>query len=399
MRRPAFFAFASSLASILRAASSGRAAMVLALAIGATTAPAAAQETRTLDESDAWQGPVEDPTVAVAQLSQAKQALARGDSGRALNLVEAWLERYPTHPLRPEALLINGDALLAQGEEYKAAFLYEDLIRRYPMTEWFVPALERELQIAVAYAHGLKRKFFGTFRLIDAGPEAQEILIRIQERLPGSSLAEKAGMELADYYFRIRDMALAVEAYDVFIQNYPRSKQINKARLRLIASYLAQFKGPAYDSSGLVEATIKIKELQAIEPAVAQQIGAEAVLVRIYESEAAKLESQARWYRQTRDYIASELTVRRLFRDYPRSIAAVNEARSLPELLAKLPAAYVRTCPDYRPIRQAILGDEGGGELPAGIAPRGTPPLPATPQESAAPVPAEATTNMGGRGP
>jgi len=361
------------------------AAALLAAAVAGL--PAHAQETRTLDESDAWRGPEADPSIAATQLSQAKQALARGDAGRARNLVDGWLERYPTHPLRAEALLVQGDALLALGDEYKAAFSYEELIRRYPMSEFFVSALEREFQIAVAYANGLKRKFFGTFRIIDAGDEAQEILIRIQERLPGSALAERAGMELADYYFRIRDMSLAVDAYDVFIQNYPRSRQINKARLRLIAAYLAQFKGPPYDSSGLVEATVKIKELQAIEPAIAQQIGAEAILVRIYESEAAKLGLQANWYRQTSDYISSERTVRRLFRDYPRSIAAMEEARGLPALMERLPAAYVRTMPDYRPIRRAILGDEGDTTLPTGIPPRGTPELPATPQESSAPVP------------
>lgn len=373
----------------------------MALAAGAPfllTAPATAQETRTLDENDAWRAPDAEPSIAATQLSQAKQALARGDAGRSLNLVNGWLERYPTHPLRPEALLIQGDALLAQGDEYKAAFSYEELIRRYPMSEFFVPALERELQIAIAYANGLRRKFFGTFRIIDAGPEAQEILIRIQERLPGSSLAERAGMELADYYFRIRDMSLAAEAYDVFILNYPRSRQINKARLRLIASFLAQFKGPAYDSNGLVEATAKIKELQAIEPAVAQQIGAEALLVRIYESEAEKLALQARWYRKTDDYIASERTVRRLFRDFPRSIAAMNEAQTLPALIEQLPQAYVRTMPDYRPIRRALLGDEGDTPLPTGIPPRGTPALPATPQESTEPQPpsgAESGANSG----
>jgi len=371
-----------------------RFALGAALAAGAITCPALAQETRTLDEGDAWRGPDKDPSIAATQLSQAKQALARGDAGRALNLVDGWLERYPVHALRPEALLVQGDALLAQGDEYKAAFSYEELIRRYPMSEFFVPALEREFQIATAYAHGLRRKFFGTFRIIDAGPEAQEILIRIQERLPGSSLAERAGMELADYYFRIRDMALAVDAYDVFIKNYPRSKQINVARRRLIASHLAQFKGPAYDATGLVEAAVKIKELQAIEPAVAQQMGAEALLVRIYESEAAKLGLQARWYRQTEDFIASERTVRRLFRDYPRSIASIEEARTLPELMAKLPEAYVRTMPDYRPIRRAILGDEGDTVLPTGIPPRGREdPLPTTPEVSTEPVRVEANTD------
>ncbi|MFO0894282.1 MAG: outer membrane protein assembly factor BamD [Phycisphaerales bacterium] len=335
----------------------------------AAAAPAAAQETRTLDDLDQWKTPDADASPAATQLLQARQALARGDAGRALNLAESWLERYPVSPLRPAAVLVQGDALLAQGEEYKALFAYEDLIRRYPMSDLFVTALERELQIATAYAHGLKKKFFGTFRIVDAGDEAQELLIRIQERLPGSGLAEEAGMELADYYFRIRDMSLAATSYDLFVQNYPRSQKINKARQRLIASLIASFKGPEYDASGLVEATAKIKELQVTDPTVAQQIGAESLLVRIYESEAAKLASQSRWYRRTGDWISSERTIRRLVAEYPRSIAAVEELRVIPEVLAHLPERYVRQCPDYRVFRRATLGPDGDTVLPTGIAP------------------------------
>ena len=46
-------------------------------------------------------------------------------------------------------------------------------------------------------------------------------------------------MELADFYFRRRDMPLAADAYDLFVQNYPRSRQVVKARLRLIYSTYA----------------------------------------------------------------------------------------------------------------------------------------------------------------
>jgi outer membrane protein assembly factor BamD (BamD/ComL family) len=351
---------------------------VLILMLGMAWSRAAAQTEYTLDDFDQWK-PAAGPQATDPTLQQAQLALANGEPDRALTIADGFLDQNPISPARPEALLIRGDALLALDNEYQALFAYEEVARRYATTPWFVPALEREYEIGKAYAHGLRRKFFGTFRMIDAGEDAQEILIRIQERLPGSELAEKAGMELADYYFRIRDMPLAADAYDLFVQNYPRSRQVTKARLRLIYSYYAQFKGPEFEGKGLEEATSRLRQLQAEEPAVAQKIGSDALLVRIYESEAARLRSQAEWYMRVDDWIAAELTIRALVKRYPNSIATIEALREIPTVLEKLPAAVVKQCPDYAALRKSIVGVDGGPE-PAGVAPAPEAPLPAQPQ-------------------
>jgi outer membrane protein assembly factor BamD (BamD/ComL family) len=346
------------------------------------SASASAQSDYTLDEFDRWK-PADSPTPVDEQLQQARLALANGDASRALHLAESFLENHPLGQGRSDALLIQGDAQLALGYEYKALFSYEELARRYAMSAAFIPALEREFEIARAYTHGLKKRFLGTFRWIDAGDDAQEILIRIQERLPGSELAEKSGMELSDYYFRIRDMPLAADSYDLFVQNYPRSKQVNKAKLRLIYSYYAQFKGPQYDGSGLREATSRIKQLQADDPALAQQIGAEALLVRVYESEAAKLLSDARWYQSMGDMISTELTLRSLVRLYPKSIATLEALKFAPEIVARLPASLVKNCPNYAEMQSTLLGAAAAPE-PAGVPANPETPLPSAPQVDAA---------------
>ena len=351
---------------------------ILLLVALSTLRPAVAQTEYTLDDFDQWK-PAPGPQAADPTLQQAQLALANGEPDRALTLAEGFMEQNPLSPLRPDALLIRGDALLALDNEYQALFAYEEVARRFASTAAFVPAMEREYEIAKAYAHGLRRKFFGTFRLVETGDDAQEILIRIQERLPGSELAEKAGMELADYYFRIRDMPLAADAYDLFVQNYPRSRQVTKARLRLIYSYYAQFKGPEFEGKGLEEATSRLKQLQADEPAVAQKIGSDALLVRIYESEAARLRSQAEWYIRVNDWIAAELTIRSLVKRYPDSIATIEALRVVPEVLEKLPAGVVKQCPDYASLRRTIVGAETPAD-PAGVAAAPEPALPASPQ-------------------
>ncbi len=290
---------------------------------------AAAQQDFKLDDRDQWLPAEEvDPASPAGILNQARIALARNEGKRAMSLMEAWLERYPLSPLRPDALLILGDAKLSLGDEYEALFDYEEVARRYPFSSAFVPALERELDIARAYAGGLKRKFFGTVRIVPTDDDAQELFIRIQERLPGSALAEKAGMDLADYYFAKRDMPLAAEAYDLFVKNYPRSRQVDKARLRTIYAFYSGYNGPQFDAKGLGEASAKLRELQAMQPQLAKQVGAEALLVRVYESEAQKMLTDANWYWASKDSISTERVIRVLIRKYPRSAAAVGRSEN-----------------------------------------------------------------------
>jgi outer membrane protein assembly factor BamD (BamD/ComL family) len=333
------------------------AASALVSAAALTGAASAQQEEFVLDGSDRWISiqPIE-PGTPEFQLLEAQRALDRGDPGRAILLAKRFLEANPLSPLRAQALLIRGDATLALGDEYQALFDYEELIRRYPGSEAFVTALEREFDIAVKYANGMRRRFFGTVRIVPADEDAEELLIRIQERLPGSELAERAGLELADFYFRTRDLRMAAEAYDLFIRNYPRSQWQTKARLRLIYSFLAEYRGPQYDGTGLFEARARLRDLQVADPGLAEQVGAEAILVRVYESEAQKLLATAEWYWKVKDAISTELFIRRLVRQYPDSVATLDALRVVPMVLEKLPRTIRDGAPDYAALRLAKLG-------------------------------------------
>lgn len=298
-------------------------------------------------DDDRWiVGEAPDPLSPEGQLLEIRRALRDSQYERAENLATAWLDRHPLHPLRPHALLARGDAKLARGDEYKALFDYEAIATLHPGSDVFVIALERELDIARMYANGMRRRLWG-MRILRAHDEAQELLIRIQERLPGSQLAEEAGMELGDFYFRTREMRLAAEAYALFIENYPRSPRITRARERLIASHLASYRGPEHDSAGLGEARAQIRTLQRVDPVSAQEFGSDALLLRIDESHALQLLTQARWYLRANDVISAELSIRRTVRRYPRTIAAYEAILLGASILDRLPPIVVAAAPDY----------------------------------------------------
>jgi len=317
---------------------------------------ASAQQEYRLGDDGQWARTNEvDPTSPEGRLAEAKRTLAEGDASRAQNLASKWIERYPDHGLIAEAYLVRADALRAQSDEYEALFDYEYIARTYSGSETFVTALEREQEIAEQYAAGMNRKLWG-LRIAPADDEAEELFIRVQERLPGSRLAERAGMALADFYFDRREMNLATEAYALFIQNYPHSDQVTKARKRLIYSHLARFKGPRYDATSLYEARASLEELEAVEPITAQQVGAEALLTRINESDAEKMLVTAQWYERTGDLVAAEFTIRRLIGRYPDTAAAMSAARLADALKPNLPKAIIDHMPDYSAIAAGHSG-------------------------------------------
>ena len=314
------------------------------------------QESYELDAQDDWtlkDSP--EPGSNEAQLAQIRKILAQGRPDRALNLAERWIERNPRSPMLPEATMIKADSLVALHDEYEALYDYEYVIRRWPSSAVFTEACAREFQIAVEYAHGKRRKIFG-LRIASGADEAEELFIRIQERMPGSQLAEMAGMELADLYFRQRRMDLAADMYALFIQKYPRSPYVDMAQRRLIYANLATFKGPEFDVVGLLEAKAELRQLIVSQPAQAERIGANALLLRITESEAEKLLSTAEWYLHVADPIAAEIVIRRLVERYPETGACVRALELIPSILPQLPTLVLESAPDYALLRHAILG-------------------------------------------
>jgi len=288
-----------------------------------TVAPASGGR-YTLDEKGDWvpvgSGSPEDATVA-----QARSLLAQNQPLQALRLLDPWIKSklVDPPPEMAEALLRRGDAKVALADEFQALYDYERIARYFPASEQFVLALEREMEIAVRYLNGLRTKGWFGLRYESAIDIGEELLIRVQERMPGSQLAERAGIELADYYYRIRDLRMAGEAYDIFLRNFPRSEYRQRAELRRIFASIAQFKGPRYDAQPLREAKERVKRFAAQYPAEAEQTGvSDALATRLDESAAAQMLEVGKWYLKRDNPVSAKLTFKRLLRTHPDTVSA-----------------------------------------------------------------------------
>jgi hypothetical protein len=310
--------------------------LLLSVLLLATVAPASDAQSRTYrlepgaDPEVAnrdWQ--LEDAPIEGTSewtIAEARRLILEGNPGRARRMLTDWLDTRvgSEDPLMPAALLARGDALVASNEEFRALFDYEQLLRDFPGSAEFERAVERELAIALRYADGLRRRAWG-LRIFDASDIAVELLIRVQERMPGSQLAERAAIELADYYYQRREIGLASEAYSLYIENFPEGPNARHAARRRIYADIARFKGPEYDASGLLDAQVRIRRYEREYPADAAQTGINSALVeRLDESLAAQQLVAAEYYLDTEELAAARLTLQRLVMAYPRTIAARN---------------------------------------------------------------------------
>ncbi len=294
------------------------AALTLILLTGSV---ASAQTTFELTDEGFVPVAVPEAGTAEADMAHARRLIAQERPDEARDFLDGWIKDHADHPLMVEALLLRGDAKAAAGDYWKALFDYEELLTYYPASQQYVTALEREYEIAIMFTTGVKRKLWGV-RWLPADGEGAELLIRIQERAPGSAIGEKASVALADYYYGRGEMILASDAYDLFLVNYPDSELRQWALLRLVQASLARFKGPEFDATGLIDAAERLRQYRDEFPAGADRIGAEALLVRIRESLARRDYATADWYDRTGEKVSAALLYRRLLEEYPDTGAA-----------------------------------------------------------------------------
>jgi len=317
------------------------------------------QETYTLDEkTDTWVlTDTPETGTPAAQIAAAAKQLALGNYQEAMRLSSIWMARNKRHPLMGDAHIIHGDALFAQRYFYESLFDYEIVARDYYGTKAAITANQRELEIATMFANGLRKLTWG-MRISDATDYAEELLIRIQERLPRSPLAETAAMELADLYYRRKQMKLANDMYLIFVENYPHSPEINKARARLIYTRLATYRGPAFNDAGLYDARKELLQLQIVSPRLAKTVDSSALITRIDESIGQKMLRTAQWYLRINNPVAAEYTVRRLIQQHEYTAASIEALEHLiPIILPQLPPIVHHEIGDFYEIYQeALLG-------------------------------------------
>ena len=249
-------------------------------------------------------------------LDRAEQMMQHGQVGPAKKIVVNWINTHKNSPIRDRGVYLLGECNYLMGNRTLSFYNFDELLDLYPDSRYFYPALQRQYEIADAYLRGYKNKFLG-IAMLDAHVEATEMLYRVQQRSPGSPLAEKSLLRVADYYYSDGDFDMAADAYAAYVRSYPRSPYIARVRLRQAFSALAQFRGIRYDATPIIDARQQLMDLSSAYPQLAEEENIPAIVQRIDKALARKLLDIGDYYRRTHKPSAAGYYYRYVMGTYP----------------------------------------------------------------------------------
>lgn len=269
-------------------------------------------------------------------LDRAEKMIQSGNYLAGANTAIQWVKDHKKdNPQRDRGLMLIAQGLYQDGKRVDAFYYLDELMDEVPDSKYYPQALQLQYDIADQYLKGYKRVFI-FMPILDATDEAIDMLFRIQQRAPGSRLAEKALLRTADYYYANSEYDLAADAYGAYLKSYPRSPQVPQLRLRRAYATLAQFRGTRYDATPLIDAKAQLTEIAAAYPEIAQDEGLMSLIMRIDETFAQKVYRHADWYRRTSQPSAAVYNYRFLIATFPKSPEAKLSKERLKEFPEKI---------------------------------------------------------------
>jgi outer membrane assembly lipoprotein YfiO len=322
--------------------------LAVVLSLMSSFAPAAdlvamAPKTWERDAEGHWAQVEEGATPPTTQASEAvqdpeldaiEQLLLRRRGKEAKPRIIRWIKENLGVADRDRGLFLLAEAYNQTGDKVRAFYHLDELMDYYPESRLFFPALEKQFAIADRFLSGYKRRLFG-IPFLATDDEGIEILFRIQERAPGSPIAERALLRTADHYYDSSQFDLATDAYGAYASRYSRSPEVPRVRLRRAFSSLAQFRGLRFDVTPVIDAKAQLEDIQAEYPQMAERENVKDVLERIEGILAARVSTTADFYRRTHEPRAAAYNLKYLIENFPDT----PEAPKARAQLAKLPAS------------------------------------------------------------
>ena len=230
-------------------------------------------------------------------LALVRELLRQNKGRKALQSARMFLVTYPDSSGREEAMLLAGRAEMSRGRYYQGFEWFEKQLAEFPSGRYYTWALAREFEVAEAFLAGKKRIVMKIFR-VSAVDDGLEILLRIAEHAPGTNTAEDAIMRIAEHHNSRGQYTEAVEAYDRFMEMFPKSPRARHAALQAARATWAQFKGPQFDDTPLLEAEQRFRSFGQKYPAEASEANVPRILREITEARAGKLYATGDFYRR-----------------------------------------------------------------------------------------------------
>jgi outer membrane protein assembly factor BamD (BamD/ComL family) len=282
-----------------------------------------AAETWHLKKEAGWQPVSQDEHPGTPGLAAArfKKLVGEGDAEAAREALAALKAGFPDISPPGFDAFTEAEMLFAAGKFDRACRKYDKFLDKYPQSELWDAALERQFQIGTAYLAGYRRVLLKVFKMRAYG-EGIKIMDKIAERAGDSSVALRALTAAARSYEARGKFIEAYHKWSELSSLWPTGEVGQEALLGKASCMHAAYGGPKYDAGPLLSARQYYQEFKLRYPQQAQQLGVDTILAQIEEQIAYKQYMTGRYYARTGSVLAANLYYRQVEDDWPNSTAA-----------------------------------------------------------------------------
>ncbi|MBA7481862.1 Cell division coordinator CpoB [subsurface metagenome] len=295
--------------------------VVLAVVSLLSALPVVGGETWRLEQGRDWKAVSDEGRdkylLAVAQI---KKLVVTGQAEQAGEAFDKLKKDFPEISGPDLDAFIEGELLFCKGKFTRAVRAYDKFLRKYPESELYEAALDREFAIATAFLAGQRIRVLGIFKMkgYASGVKTME---RISDRAGDAPIAKKAAVAVAKSYEKRRKFNEAYYKWSEISSRWPTGTLGRDALLGMARCKHAEYQGPKYDVSNLVSAKSYYENFRLRYSEDAVKIGVDGRLEQINEQLAYKRFSIGRYYQKTGNEESANLYYRMVIRDWPDSKA------------------------------------------------------------------------------
>jgi len=264
--------------------------------------------------------------------SALQQAVAAGNWWAVVDYASIMSYNFPNSPFSQEASYLMGEAYYKLNQLEYANKCLTAYLNHVSSPKHFEHAIEYKFNIAEQFAHGAKKRLFGSIKM-PAWVSAQEDSIAIYDEViaavPHSEMAIKSLLSKARVQTYCEDFKPAIETLDLLIRRFPKHDFAAEAYLEKNKVYLLQCQAQNLDPDMLDLTEVNLRKFRLAFPREPRLAEAEHILSDMKEIFAQNLLETGRFFEKTKKVPASIIYYNKVVAKYPDTEAAAASREKL----------------------------------------------------------------------
>ncbi len=216
---------------------------------------------------------------------------------------------------------MKAEMLFCEGKFTKAVRSYDRFLAKFPASELYEAALDRQFSIATAFLGGQKKRVLGVF-MMSRYAEGIKIMEGISDRAGNAPIGIKAAVAVAQNYEKREKFTDAYHKWSDISSRWPIHEVGKESLLGMARCKHAAYKGPKFDVSNLISAKSYYENFRLRYPKDAERIDIDKILKQIDEQMAYKEFLAGEYYQKAGNEQSAALYYQMVLNNWPESTVA-----------------------------------------------------------------------------